>query len=78
MSKEIDFSKLGSFFNSHLIERNFFFPYIVVIKINASIPNKTPLKPMAKDIGSPKTKISKHQQINAWRGIINATKAKKK
>ena len=33
---------------------------------------------MARDIGFPKTKISRHQQINAWRGIINATKARKK
>ena len=33
---------------------------------------------MARDIGFPKIKISRHQQINAWRGIINATKARKK
>ena len=51
VSTDIDFSNLGFFLNLQLINKKFFFPKMVVIRINASIPYKTPLKPIAKDIG---------------------------
>ena len=78
VSKHIDLNNLRSFFISHLMKTNLFFPYIVVNKIKASTPNKIPLNPIERDIVLPKTKISTIQQINVWRGIIKAMIAKKK
>ena len=78
VSKEIDFNNFEFLFISHSMNKNRFLPKIVVIKIKASIPNKMPLNPIARDIELPYTKISTHQKSNVWRGIRRAMKANKK
>ena len=49
VSKEIDLTKFEFFIISHLMNKNRFFPKIVVIKMKASIPNKIPLNPIVNE-----------------------------